>query len=70
MTFLVEPGTGICTANVLTDPADPKSPKARCCKVPAVWRVRPTHHLNAEPQHRACPKHLNILLTDLREGWN
>lgn len=74
MRFTVEPGNdktnGTCDAIVLTDPADPKSPKAICCKATPVWQVRYQTQVPGSRSLGACPSHLNMLLTDLNEGWD
>lgn len=57
-----------CTAMVLTDPADPKSRKARCCRVPAVWLVSKGGKYSLTPNGAACLSHVNILLNELKDG--
>jgi hypothetical protein len=63
MIVTVAPSDTKCTAMVLTDPADPKSPTARCCRVWATWEVRPKYGVGLSGA--ACPSHVNILLTEV-----
>lgn len=56
-----------CTANVLTDPANPKSSKARCCKLPSAWTVV-NHKSKVVDIQGACPSHVNILLEEMEDA--
>lgn len=56
-----------CTANVLTDPPDPKSPRARCCRQPARWSVHPGGKYGIGLSGGACRQHIGMMLIEVEQ---